>query len=132
MIAFDTDVLLRLLLNDDADQAGQAQDLVDRAIAASDRVLLPDIVLCELEWVLESVYDFPRARIATTVRRLLDAEEFAFVNRAAVARALDRYTNGPADFSDYLLGESATLASATTTYTFDRVLSRSSGFSRPR
>ena len=132
MIAFDTNVLLRLLLNDDADQAGQAQDLVDRAIAASDRVLLPDIVLCELEWVLESVYDFPRARIATTVRRLLDAEEFAFVNRAAVARALDRYTNGPADFSDYLLGESATLAGATTTSTFDRVLSRSSGFSRPR
>ena len=132
MIAFDTNVLLRLLLNDDADQAGQAQDLVDRAIAASDRVLLPDIVLCELERVLESVYDFPRARVATTVRRLLDAEEFAFVNRAAVARALDRYTNGPADFSDYLLGESATPAGATTTYTFDRVLSRSSGFSRPR
>ena len=132
MIAFDTNVLLRLLLNDDPDQARQAQELVDRAVAASDRVLLPDIVLCELEWVLESVYAFPRARIATTVRRLLDAEEFAFVNRAAVGRALERYVNGKAGFSDYLLGESAMPAGASTTYTFDRVLSRSAGFSRPR
>ena len=132
MIAFDTNVLLRLLLNDDADQAGQAQDLIDRAVAASDRVLLPDIVLCELEWVLESVYGFPRARIATTVQRLLDAEEFAFSNRAAVGRALERHANGKADFSDYLIGESATLAGATTTYTFDRILSRIDGFSRPR
>lgn len=132
MIAFDTNVLLRLLLNDDTEQARQAQDLIDRAVTASDRVLLPDIVLCELEWVLESVYAFPRARIATTVRRLLDAEEFAFANRTAVCQALERYANGKADFSDYLLGEPATLAGATTIYTFDRVLSRSAGFSRPR
>ncbi len=132
MIAFDTNVLLRLLLNDDPNQARQAQDLVDRAVAASDRVLLPDIVLCELEWVLESVYAFPRARIAMTVRRLLDAEEFAFMNRAAVARALEHYTRGKADFSDYLLGESAMLGGASTTYTFDRVRSRSAGFSQPR
>ena len=132
MIAFDTNVLLRLLLNDDPDQARQAQNLIDRAVAASDRVLLPDIVLCELEWVLESVYAFPRARIATTVRRLLDAEELAFVNRAAVGRALEHYTRGRADFSDYLLGESARLTGASTTYTFDRALSRSAGFNRPR
>ena len=132
MIALDTNVLLRLLLNDDPNQARQAQDLVDRAVAASDRVLLPDIVLCELEWVLESVYSFSRARIAATVRRLLDAEEFAFVNRPAVVRALEHYTRGKADFSDYLLGESAMMAGASTTYTFDRVLSRSAGFSRPR
>ena len=81
--------------------------------------------------MLESVYAFPRARIATTVRRLLDAEELAFTNRTAVGQALERYANGKGDFSDYLLGESATLAGATTTYTFDRVLSRSAGFSRP-
>ena len=132
MIAFDTNVLLRLLLNDDSDQAKRAQDLIDHAVSASDRVLLPDIVLCELEWVLESVYQFPRAGIARTLRRLLDAQEFAFMNRAAVRQALDSYTRGQADFSDYLIGESATLAGATTTYTFDRVLSRSTGFSRPR
>ena len=131
MIAFDTNVLLRLLLNDDARQSKQAQAVVDRAISASDRVLLPDIVLCELEWVLDSVYKLPKSKIMETLRRLLDAEEFAFINRVAVAQALESYRKGKADFSDYLIGESSAVAGATTTYTFDRALRRTSGFSHP-
>ena len=59
MIAFDTDVSLRLLLNDDARRARISQGLLDHAVARSDTVLLPDIVLCELEWVLDSVYEVP-------------------------------------------------------------------------
>ena len=69
MIAFDTNVLLRLLLNDDARQSGQAQALVDQAVFRSDKVLLPDIVLCEMEWVLSSVYKVPKAAIIETLRR---------------------------------------------------------------
>lgn len=131
MIAFDTNVLLRLLLNDDARQSKQAQAVMDRAISASDRVLLPDIVLCELEWVLDSVFNLPKSKIMETLRRLLDAEEFAFISRVAVAQALVNYKKGKADFSDYLMGESAAVAGATTTYTFDRALRRTSGFSHP-
>lgn len=129
MIAFDTNVLLRLLLRDDARQSARVQALVDRAVAASDRVLLPDIVLCELEWVLDSVYELPRARVAETLRRLLDGNEFAFANRTAVTRAVTCYEKGKAGFSDYLIGESATVAGASTTYTFDRALRGANGFS---
>jgi len=49
MIAFDTNLLLRLLLNDQAQQARQAGELLQRAVAAGERVLLPNIVLCEME-----------------------------------------------------------------------------------
>ena len=122
MIAFDTHVLLRLLLNDDARQSRQAQALIDQAVSRSDKVLVPDIVLCELEWVLSSVYAVPKAAIIETLRRLLDAEEFAFLDRAAVAGALNGYEGGSADFSDYLIGASAARAGAATTYTFDRAL----------
>ena len=132
MIAFDTNVLLRLLLNDDTRQARKAQALLNQAVSRSDKVLLPDIVLCELEWVLDSVYDVPKETIIQTLRRLLDAEEFAFLDRAAVAGALDGYEHGRADFSDYLIGASAARAGAATTYTFDRALQRADGFSLPR
>ena len=131
MIAFDTNVLLRLLLNDDKRQARQAQLLIDRVIDAADRVLLPDIVLCELEWVLDSVYELPRSRIIETLQRLLDADEFTFNSTASLSRALDDYKKGKADFSDYLIGASAASAGATTTFTFDRILLQSKGFSRP-
>ena len=131
MIAFDTNVLLRLLLNDDARQSRQAQALVDQAASRSDKVLLPDIVLCEMEWVLNSVYKVPKTVIIETLRRLLDAEEFAFLDRAAVTGALNGYEDGGADFSDCLIGASAARAGAATTYTFDRALRRTDGFSLP-
>lgn len=90
------------------------------------------INLCELEWVLSSVYEVPKAAIIETLRHLLDAEEFAFLDRAAVASALSGYEGGSADFSDYLIGASAARAGAATTYTFDRALRRADGFSRAR
>lgn len=132
MIAFDTNVLLRLLLNDDVRQARQAQALIDQAVSRSDTVLLPDIVLCEVEWVLSSVYEVPKGAIVETLRRLLDADEFAFLDCAAVTGALNGYESGSADFSDYLIGASAARAGAATTYTFDRALRRADGFSLPR
>ena len=131
MIAFDTNVLLRLLLNDDAQQARKAQALLEQAASRSDKVLLPDIVLCEVEWVLGSVYDVPKAQIAATLRHLLEADEFAFLNRAGVATALNAYENGSAEFSDYLIGATAARAGAATTYTFDRALRSADGFSLP-
>ena len=122
MIAFDTNVLLRLLLNDDRKQARQAQAIVDRAAASGEVVLLPDVVLCEVEWVLSSTYRLPRVRVVQTLRRLLDGTEFTFTNRAAVNAALESYARGKAEFSDYLIGAAATAAGATTTCTFDRDL----------
>ena len=131
MLFLDTNVLLRRLLNDDARQSGQAQALVDQAVSRSGRVLLPDIVLYEMEWVLNSVYKVPKTVIIETLRRLLDAEEFAFPDRAAVTEALNGYEGGGTDFSDYLIGASAAQAGTATTYTFDRALRRAGGFSLP-
>ena len=78
--------------------------------------------------MLDSAYEVPRPVIIETLRRLLDAEELAFLDRAAVAGALVGYERGSADFSDYLIGASAARARAATTYTFDRALRRAEGF----
>lgn len=94
-------------------------------------MLLPDIVPCELEWVLDSAYGSSRARVAETLRRLLDAEEFEFIDRPAVVRAVGSYEAGGGDFSDYLIGESAAARGAAVTYTFDRALLAHRGFVRP-
>lgn len=128
MIAFDTNVLLRLLLNDDRRQAQKAQALIDQAVSRSDKVLLPDIVLCEIEWVLGSVYKVPRSELADTIRRLLNSEAFTFQDRTAVIESLSSFEMGRADFSDYLIGECAGRTGAVTTYTFDRALRRAGGF----
>ena len=128
MIALDTNVLLRILLNDDQKQAHQAQAVVDRAHRLGEAILLPDIVLCEVEWVLSSTFGLPRMRVAETLRRLLDGTEFTFANRVAVGAAVASYERGKADFSDYLIGTTAVAAGASTTFTFDRGLRQSDDF----
>ena len=131
MIAIDTNVLLRLLIRDDETQAKKAQALLARALEANDRVLLPDIVLCELAWVLKSVYRQERSEIVEVLRHLLKSEPFSFANRPVVSQAVEQYEKGPADFSDYMIGASATASGATTTYTFDASLRRNPMFQFP-
>ena len=131
MIAFDTNVLLRLLILDDKTQAKRAQALLARALDANDLVLLPDIVLCELAWVLKSVYGQERTEIAEVFRHLLKSKPFTFANRSVVSQAVEQYERGPADFSDYMIGSSATASGATTTYTFDASLRRNPMFQFP-
>jgi len=128
LIAFDTNVLLRLLLNDDRHQAQKAQALIDQAVSSSDTVLLPDIVLCEVEWVLSSFYRVPRPELADTIRRLINSQAFAFQDRTTIVEALGSYEIGRAELSDYLIGASAARVGAVTTYTFDRALRRTEGF----
>lgn len=122
MIAFDTNVVIRLMVEDDEAQARRSRQLLDEAVERGERVLITDIVLCELEWVLDSAYKVPRNRILTAVQALVEDLRFCFENRARLAQALDRYQRGLGDLSDYLLGLAAKEAGAGTTYTFDRGL----------
>jgi predicted nucleic-acid-binding protein len=59
MIAIDTNLLVRYLLNDDAVQAEKAEAL----LASGERCFIPITVWLELVWVLEC-YDCSRADIA--------------------------------------------------------------------
>ena len=122
MIAFDTNVLVRLLVADDPRQARRARELVVTAAERGERVLIGDIVLCELEWVLESAYKVPRREIAAAVAALDADERFCFENAERVRRALEHYLSSRADLSDLLLGLRASAAGAGTTHTFDRRL----------
>lgn len=107
--------------------------VADTGIPSPSRQLTCGTVhICELEWVLSSVYEVPKDAIVETLRRLLNASEFEFIDRTAVTGALNGYESGRADFSDYLIGASAARAGAATTRTFDRALRRADGFSLVR
>lgn len=128
MIAFDTNVLIRFLVRDDEDQAAKALALVETCRGEGDSCLISNPVLCEVEWVLESVYRASRADILAAVRMLQTTPPFVLEDAELVDRALRMYSDGRGDLSDYLLGEIATTHGARTTYTFDKDLRRSTGF----
>ncbi|NJL29269.1 MAG: type II toxin-antitoxin system VapC family toxin [Thermoanaerobaculia bacterium] len=132
MIAIDTNLLVRLIVEDDPAQAARARALLEAAVADGEPCFLSDPVLCELEWVLESCYDATRQDILLALQDLMACQPFLFEDRDALRRALDAYQKGKADFSDYLIGAKAAIHGAWTTYTFDRALRQTEGFTHLR
>ena len=88
MIAVDTNVLLRRLLNDDAGQAEKARRLFE----TRESVLITDVVLAETIWTLQGKrYRAGKEDIAAVVMGLHEERNVVFESRQAVWSALNDY-----------------------------------------
>ena len=122
MRSVDTNLLVRLVTRDDAQQttAGEA------FVAAG--AWVPQLVLAEATWVLASVYDLGPEKIATAVEMLLNHKDLTFQDADAAAAALEHFRKRPAlGFSDCLILEVARKAGHLPLGTFDRELSKLDG-----
>lgn len=119
MIALDTNVVVRFLIQDDPRQAGQA-NAVFAELTAENPAWLCREVLVELVWVLERAYGLPRADIAGAIDGLLAAQEVVVEHPDRVGLAVERYRQGGAGFSDHLIALAAQDAGCRTTFSFDR------------
>jgi predicted nucleic-acid-binding protein len=131
MIALDTNVLIRFLVEDDEAQSRRATKLIEGAVARDEQLFVSDIVMCETVWVLSSAYGFSRAEIVDALSQLLRARSVVFNSADSIARALDAYRKERGDFADYLIREHARSAGAETVATFDGALLKENGFSKP-
>lgn len=128
MIGLDTNVLVRYLVQDDAEQAAAASRAIRAAVEGKERLFLCGIVLCETVWVLETAYGHDREAIAGVLDRILLSEGFEVEGRDEVSAALRAYGAGGGDFADYLVGHVSAANGCTYTLTFDRVLHGTAGF----
>ncbi len=97
MTAVDTNVLVRVITNDDRAQAARAVAFLRR----QDMVFVSKTVLLELEWVLRSAYRIRREDIALALRRLGEVSNAEFEDQAAVSQAISWLSQGM-DFADAL------------------------------
>ncbi len=131
MIAVDTNVLVRFLVEDDETQTRAAASLIARAGRADEPLYVSDIVACEVVWVLSARYGFPKAEIIAALRKLLHARQLTFRASDVLLRALEAYASGRADFADYVIREDAVAAGCDSVATFDKALLKEAGFARP-
>ena len=89
MLAVDTNVVVRLLVNDDARQGAAARRLFE-----SDEIWIGVTVLLEAAWVLESVYALSSAETVKALRGLLGLPNVRVEDSGAVAAALDAAGRG--------------------------------------
>jgi predicted nucleic-acid-binding protein len=116
MIALDTNVLVRIVVNDDPAQARKAA-----AMLAREQAFVAITVLLETEWVLRGVYELAPATILTILQRLVSVRSLEVEDRARVERAIEWYGLG-LDFADALHLAGATAARSFAS--FDRRLLR--------
>ena len=94
-VALDTNVLVRLLTNDDAEQARRAADLIDASVGC----FVPITVVLELEWVLLGAYRLPREAVIQAVEGLMAIRQVHVEQEELVRCALDWHRQGM-DFAD--------------------------------
>ena len=131
MIALDTNVLVRFLVEDEKEQSRKAKKVIEKAMKDEEDIFVPDLVLVETVWVLKRSYDLKKDDIVKVLRMLLTARRIRFESSDRLARTVSAYEKGRGGFSDYLIRELASEQGCATVVTFDRVLQKDSGFSRP-
>lgn len=113
-ITADTNVLVRVVMNDDVAQAQAAA----RVLREASVVAVPLPCLCEFVWVLRRVYALDTADIAAALRALLDTTTLA-IDRPAVEAGLALLTAG-GDFADGVIAHQGRWLGGETFVSFDR------------
>jgi predicted nucleic-acid-binding protein len=113
-IAVDTNVLVRAVVRDDPEQYEAATGIMERAKTVA--IAVP--CLCELVWVLRSVYRFQLSDISRAVRTLITADNVE-TNRPAVEAGLAMLDAG-GDFADGAIAYEGRWLGAETFVSFDR------------
>jgi len=115
----DTNVILRFLLNDNPNQAQEAEDLFEKA--ENNQLEIPDIIIAELIFVLLSVYKLSRRDIVEKIRAVVEHPKF-MVNKKIINFALDEFLSKNVSFVDGYLVALAKTRRGIDLFTFDKKL----------
>ena len=113
-IVADTNVLLRVIVGDNARQSHAALKVMEQA----DLVAVSLHALCELVWVLHRRYEVSRADIAVAIRQLMNTQNIA-LNRPAVEAGLLVLDAG-GDFADGVIAFEGQWLGGETFVSFDQ------------
>lgn len=101
MIGIDTNILVRVFLEDDADQAEVAKKLM-KAESKRNQLFISSYALLEFAWVLK-VKKFTRKEIYEAIITLADSPGVTIGQREVVLLAAEKFCKGRADFGDYMI-----------------------------
>ncbi len=122
----DTNILIRHLTGDPPAQAKRATAY----LGAGHELILPDLVLAEMVYVLESFYEVLRTDIARMARALLALPSIAVSDHDLLLRAVEIYEVLRLDFAEAYLAALAELSGVNRVASFDRQIDRVRGVQR--
>jgi predicted nucleic-acid-binding protein len=120
MIGIDTNILLRLWLDDDPAQNQRIDALLAAHGSTPGSLLVTDVVLAEAVWTLKAAFEQDKPAQSRAVRSLLDETAFAFEDRQAVEAAVALFDAGSCGFFDCLIVAKHARLGCDFSATFDR------------
>ena len=107
MTAVDTNVLVRFLVGDDGRQAKKIYNIFKKSENENGQFLVPLLVVLELLWVLESVYEVPKQEILNSINELILMPILKFESLSAIQQFMLSAQDCKLDLSDLLIAYSA-------------------------
>lgn len=116
----ETNVLIRHLTGDPPAQARRVTAFLGRG----DELLLPDLIVAEVVYVLESFYELDRREVAKLTRSIIAFPSIVVADEPLLLRALEVYEVDRLDFADAYLVASAETSDVRSIASFDRTIDR--------
>ena len=124
MKGIDTNILIRFLVGDDKLQAKKVYNIFKKAELERNELFVPLLVMLELIWVLESVYEIPRIAILDSISELLLMPILKFEHQSALQQFTHTGQGNKYDLSDLLIAHSAKEQGCEAVITFDKKASK--------
>lgn len=125
-LLLDTNVLLRFVTGEPADQANEVAGLVAAAATGKVRLAVLPMVLAEAVFVLTGFYRHPRAKVAEVLTQLISSPGFHADEPERMLLALKLFGAGKLDFVDCYLA-AASICEERSLVSFDRDLAKLHG-----
>ncbi|MCK5339846.1 MAG: type II toxin-antitoxin system VapC family toxin [Desulfobulbaceae bacterium] len=124
MRGVDTNILVRFLVGDDEQQAKKVYNIFKKAESSKNELFVPLLVVLELIWILESVYEISRVEILASISELLLMPILKFEHQSTLQQFTLSAQGNKYDLSDLLIAHSAKSQGCETVLTFDKKASK--------
>ncbi len=118
----DTNILLRLLVNDDPQQSEKVRRHLQMVMQAEE-IFVPLIVVAETCWVLGKTYGYGNPEILKSFRVLTEMDKFVF-QHAVIVTGFFQLDDVKGDIPDHLIALINFEAGCRHTVTFDKAAAR--------
>lgn len=122
-VIVDTNAFLRLLLNDIPHQADRVEHLIRQAKKEEIKIIVPQIVLFEIDFILRKYYKFEKQEVIGKLKSLLSANYFVIESVNIFQNALILYKENNVSLADCFLVSTAE-AEGADLFTFDQKLKK--------
>lgn len=126
MIGLDTNVLVRYIAQDDAQQSSKATRLIE-SLTVDTPGFVTIVSVVELAWVLSGCYGSTKRELCEVLETLLRTKEIVVERADTVWKAIRLLREGKADFADCVIERSSDDAGCSHTATFDRDAAKTCG-----